>query len=194
LGNFTPRRAAFFALHDQRIVVRVPVPDVGDNGQSQRLFVQGTAGTGPPHASATPRSRVPGDSLSFTRGATWKELANTARHALYQLFILLLPTQRVQLTAMDAQLFVGEAFLLGLSERGLLNKNPLALVPFTGAAESDHHRRQRAVLPGAASQRRVPARQKHKVVQIGASRAQRLSSFHQKENRSSRGGPIVLAK
>jgi hypothetical protein len=151
------------------------------DGQHDRLLIQRPARRRTAHPAAAAQAGVPGDRLGPRWRAAGKQPQDLLRHAGGELDVLGGPALPVPFPAADPGILVGQALLLRLLQRLLLDQQALPLVPLAGPAPPHHHRRQPAGLLRPAGQRGIPGRQEHQVVHVGAGQAQRAGAVHDQQ-------------
>src|SRR5436305_5923031 len=115
------------AGHEQLVVVSVLVPDRRHDREEYRLLVQCAPGGRPAHPAAAAHAGVPGDGFGARSGAAGELLADALVETGSELDVFGGAADAVALAAAFADVLVGEALLLGLLERGLLDEDALPL-------------------------------------------------------------------
>src|SRR5215475_5394299 len=136
---------------------------------------------------------VSGDLLPLRDRTARKESAQAFRELGHVLLVDFCTPHRRPLASALARVRVGQALALRLFQRGLLDENALPLVSSSRPAKADNDCIKRRVLPGAARERRVPTRQKHEVIEVGAGHAERPLLLHAQEAALPELGPAFYA-
>jgi hypothetical protein len=125
---------------EEKIIVGMNVPHVGDDGQPDRLRIEcfrGRRATDPP---AGPATRVQSNLVCFTSRAAWKPRTDcggkSCRVGLVDEFA---PGGRL-LPSSGAQLGVGQTFLFSLSQCCWLDEHTLSLVALASPRPFHHDR------------------------------------------------------
>ncbi|OGA71445.1 MAG: hypothetical protein A3G81_15770 [Betaproteobacteria bacterium RIFCSPLOWO2_12_FULL_65_14] len=114
-----------------------------------------------------------GNRLSFLDWTGWEQFRHALREALDVLGVERLPPFGGALAGQSPRFGVGQALLLRSRERPLFDQHALPLVAPPRTAEAHDDRAQRRIARGTPSERGVPARQEHEMIQIRTSEAQR---------------------
>jgi len=160
-------------LPQELIVLRFRVTDMGYDGQIDGLIGEALGGRRPANPAAILQTGVfRNDHLPSGRAMRIK-FPYAGSKTRDVLLIEICSAFCFPLTPPHANLGVGQALLLGLLQRLLLDQQPLSFVPLASLAPLEHHRRQRRVLSGTPRHGRIACGQKNEMVQIGARQAQR---------------------
>ncbi len=128
------------------------MPHRGDDGQSDRLLVQGAAGGRAADPATAPQAGVPGDRGGPIARAAGEQPDDFPGHPGLELHILANPPFPVPFAAAEPGFLVGEALFLGLRQSRFLGEDALPLIAFPAPAPAHDDGRQAACLPGAPGQ------------------------------------------
>ena len=178
------RARSIVARGQQVIVASFRVAHMSDDGQEDRLLVQGLRGGGSSDATAVLSAGVLRDDGFPTRRAPGKARAYLSREPFDVLVVQLRLARGSTLALTLPRLTVLEALLFRLLERRGFDEKSLTLVALASAAPLQDDGPQLRVLFRTPSQRRVAPGEKDQMVEIRTGQAQRDLVSGQRNPRS----------
>jgi hypothetical protein len=124
-----------------------------------------------PDSPAVLQAGVPGDRRRFRGGTPWIDGPDCFAEGPHIALIRALAGKAGPFPRPRPLVLVAETLLLGPLERRQFDQEALTFIPLARAAEANHHRRERRVLPAPATERRIARREVHQVVEIRAGQA-----------------------
>src|SRR5205807_474716 len=126
----------------------MPMPDISNGGQPERLFVEISPRSAAPHASTAALTGVPCNGLGIFCRTRWEHLHQFGLHGSGKLHIFVHAAKGIAHPPDFTQFLVSKAFFLRLRQCLFFNQQALALITFARSAEFDYDRPQLAMLLG----------------------------------------------
>lgn len=170
--NATPRGVPLPAAGEKLIVVGVHVSNVSAHGQSNRVRIEPLRIGNSAHAPGVFETSMFGYGYCIELWAPGIDVANVLSKLRTIADVDGCVPLGSALASARASLTVGETFLLGTSQRGLLHQSALTLVSIARATESDQYRLECGILAGSSSECSVAAWQEDEMCEVSARHAE----------------------
>jgi len=173
--------SAIHSLCQEFVVLGMFMANRRDDCRSQSALLQIPARLCAANAPAAPEGGMLGHCSQFKRRTAGEQDPDLLCHASNQLAVFFAPSHGLARAASRPFIRIFRTFPLGFFQSRCLNEDALSLVTLSSPAKADHHSASRAMFRCPPGQSHVARGKKLEVAETGASQAERLFGFHQKE-------------
>ena len=162
------RFPSLIASHQVLVVVGFCMPDMGDDGQVDRVLVQFFGRCRAPDTATVFEASVFSDGDLFSRRASRVEFAHAGRKSIHIFAIEFHPAGCLTLSPSGPDLTVSQAFLFCGIQCGLVEQQALPLVAFSSTTPPQNNGNQLRVFARAPGKRCISSGEVDMMIEIGA--------------------------